>query len=282
MVTHPQSSRRYGGFGIALLQALAERSAPTFTVEQAREAASGLGIAASYVPVLLHRLRRAGLVDPVKHGTYAFAGAIPGIADVHAFSIAMALIEPCAVSGWAALNHHGLTEQVPHVITLTTPKRVVTPAMRGTSNTDPSVWEVAGQRYEVVSTIAANFFGHEDVWLGEAHVRVFDRERALLDCFASPRRFGSVSEAFGILEEHLHEIDVDRLISHARRYSKRVVAKRVGYTLESFGIASDVVEPLHKLPMLGYRALDPTKEEMGQRDRRWQLVLNLDAPRLVN
>jgi predicted transcriptional regulator of viral defense system len=230
--------------------------------------------------LLLHRLQRAGFVDRLKRGTYAFSGSIPGAVDVHAFSIAMALIDPCAVSGWAALNHHGLSEQIPHVITLLTPKRVVTPAMRGVSHTAPSVWEVAEQRYEIVSTIPANFFGHEEVWMGESRVLILDRERALLECFASPRKFGSLSEAFGILEEHVHEIDVQRLIAHAQRFSKRVVAKRVGYALESLGVAPAVLEPLHALPMLGYRALDPTREEAGTRDRRWQVVVNLDAPGL--
>jgi len=52
---------------------------------------------------------------------------------VPAFALGMALVEPSAVGGWAALNHHGLTEQIPRVITLTTPKRIVTPAMRGSS-----------------------------------------------------------------------------------------------------------------------------------------------------
>jgi predicted transcriptional regulator of viral defense system len=273
-------SPRYGGHGIALLRALADRSASTFTVDQARAAARSLGIADSYLSLLLHRLQRAGFVDRLKHGAYAFAGSIPGAVDVHAFSIAMALIDPCAVSGWAALNHHGLSEQIPHVITLMTPKRVVTPAMRGASQTAPSVWEVAGQRYEIVSTVPANFFGYEEVWMGGARVRILDRERALLDCFAAPRKFGSLSEVFGILEEHVHEIDVQRLIAHAQRFSKRVVAKRAGYILESLGVAPDVLEPLRALPMLGYRALDPTREAIGTRDRRWQVIVNLDAPRL--
>lgn len=282
MGSQARSNERYGGAGIALLRALADRNATTFTVEQAREAARTLEIADSYVPVLLHRLQRAGFVDRVKHGAYAFAGSIPGLADVHAFNVAMALIEPCAVSGWAALNHHGLTEQIPHVITLTTPKRVVTPSMRNASQADPSVWEVSGQRYEIVSTVPANFFGHEEVWMGGSRVQILDRERALLDCFAAPRKFGSLSEAFGILEEHLHEIDVERLVAHSLKFSKRVVAKRIGYALENFGVASNVLEPLRALPMLGFRALDPTKEETGPRDRRWQVVNNLDAPRLLN
>jgi predicted transcriptional regulator of viral defense system len=275
------SSERYGGHGIALLRALADRDASTFTVVRAREVARSLGIADTYLPVLLHRLQRAGFVERIKHGAYAFAGAIPGAIAVHPFSIAMVLVDPCAIGGWAALNHHGLAEQIPHVITLLTTKRVVTPAMRGASQTVPSMWEVAGQRYEIANTVPANFFGHEEVWMGDARVRILDRERTLLDCFASPRRYGSLAEALGMLEEHLHEIDVQHLIEHALRFSKQAVAKRVGHVLERLGVAPAVLEPLRALPMLGYRALDPTKQEIGTRDRRWQVVVNLDAPRLA-
>ena len=101
-----------------------------------------------------------------------------------------ALIQPSAISGWAALNHHGLTEQIPRIITLTTPKRVVTPAMRGAVRTALSTWEVAGQTFEIVMVVPAHFYGDEEIWIGDSRVRMFDRERALLDCFALPRRFG--------------------------------------------------------------------------------------------
>lgn len=266
---------------MALLRSLADRNASTFTVGEARAAAIDLGIAASYVVTLLHRLQRAGFLSRVKRGVYAFAESIPGRTEAHPFSIATALVESCAISGWAALNHHGLTEQIPHMITLTTSKKVVTPSMRGASNTAPSIWEVSGNRYEIVSIAPVNFFGCEELWLGDARVQILDRERALLDCFASPRKFGSLSEALGILEEHLHELDLQRLISHALRFSKQVVAKRLGYALELLGVDPDAIEPLRALPMLGYRALDPTRQESGVRDRRWQVVVNLDAPRLI-
>ena len=280
MSNQMERPRGYGGMGVLLLRALGERHASTFTSGNAREVAGSLGISTSYLPVLLHRLQRAGLIERLKQGTYVFAGSVAMRADVHSFGVAMTLIDPCAVSGWAALNHHGLTEQIPHVITVTTPKGIVTPSMRGASSAAPSVWEVSGRRYEIVSTVAANFFGFEQIWLSGVRVRILDRERALLDCFASPRKFGSLAEAFSILEENLHVLDVPRLISYAARFSKRVVAKRVGYALERFGADLDILEPLRALPMLGYRALDPAREATGRRERKWQLVVNLDAPAL--
>src|SRR5574341_828299 len=231
MASTEPSSRAYGGMGVALVRALAERGGPTFTIADVRTIAGTIGVADSYLAVLLHRLERAGLVRRVKRCAYTLApGLLP---EAHPFAIGMALVEPCAVSGWAALNHHGLTEQIPRVITLTTPKRVVTPSMRGAAGrTPPSMWQVGEQRYEIVSVVPAHFFGDEEVWVGDARVRIFDRERALLDCFALPRRFGGLAEGLGILEQHVRELKIDGLAEYAKRYGSAAVAKRVGWALE--------------------------------------------------
>lgn len=270
----------YGGIGVALLRLLADQGGTTFTARDAGSAARSLGASSSYVPVLLHRLERSRLISRVKRGTYALAGGLHGVPSAHPFALGMALVDPSAISGWSALNHYGLTEQIPRVITLTTPKRIVTPSMRGAVHAAPSQWSVGTQRFEIVVVVAHHFFGFEETWLGDVRVRMFDRERALLDCFAMPRRFGGIEEGLGILEEHSSELEVERLVDHAKRYSRVVVAKRVGYALEHFGIAPHLVERLRQVPMKGLRALDPTRATRGVRDRRWHLVINLDAPRL--
>lgn len=264
---------------MAVLRALAEQGCITFSVEDARATARDLGISDTHLVSLLHRLARFGFVQRLKRGSYALGPGLPGVARAHPFAVAMALVEPCAVSGYAALNHHGLTEQIPRMVTLTTPKRVVTPAMRGAIRAAPSTWTAAGQTFEIVVVVPAHFFGDEEVWIGNSRARIFDRERALLDCFALPRRFGGIAEGLGILEEHLHELDVERLVAHAVRYGKIAVAKRVGFALENAGAGSAVTEPLASLPMKGYRPLDPTRSREGRRSAQWGLVVNLAASR---
>jgi predicted transcriptional regulator of viral defense system len=273
------SEETYGGLGVALLKALAERGRPTFTVADAQRASESSGIAPSYLSVLLHRLVRAGLVQRIKRGTYTLAAGVLGFPEVHPFAVGMALVDPSAVSGWSALNHHGLTDQVPHAVTLTTPRRVVTPAMRGATREEASVWKVGTQRFEIVTVVLAHYFGHEVVWLGESRVRICDRERALLDCFALPRRFGGLAEGLGIIEEHLHEIDVGRLVAHAVRYGTASVAKRIGFALERAGVKASLIAPLREFPMQGTRLLDPSKPERGTHDARWRLRVNLAAKR---
>ncbi len=87
--------------------------------------------------------------------------------------------------------------------------------MRKKATTGASIWAIGIQHYEIVVVVPAHFFGFEEVWVGRSRVRVFDRERALLDCFARPRRFGGLAEGLGILEEHLHQLDLSRLVAHA-------------------------------------------------------------------
>lgn len=270
---------RYGGHGMALLRALAEQGRATFTRAEAYEASLTIGVADSYLNVLLHRLERSGLIRRLKHGTYALATGLPGFPEAHPFALGMALVEPSAVSGWAALNHHGLTEQIPRVIELTTPKRIVTPAMRGATKAIPSTWEAAGQRFEIVTVVTAHFFGDEELWLGNSRVRIFDRERSLLECFALPKRFGGLAEGLGIVDEHLRQLDLKRLVAHAKRYGKAATARRLGYALEQVDAAPEFVEQLRAVPMQGQRPLDPTRSSHGERNRRWGLIENLDAPR---
>jgi predicted transcriptional regulator of viral defense system len=270
---------RYGGLGLSLVKELAKLGQRTFTLADARHVAGHVGIAPGYLGVLLHRLVHAELLYRVKRGTYALAAGISHGAPIHPFAIAMTLASPCAVSGWSALNHHGLTEQIPQRVTLTTPRRIVTPSMRGAARTAPSVWEVAEQEYEIVQIIPRHFFGHVEIWLGESRVQIFDRERALLDCFALPRRFGGLAEGLGILDEHLHEIDMKRLVAHAIRYGKLSVAKRVGFALEHAGARAATVEPLRVLPIQGLRLLDPTRPSRGALNQRWALRDNLSARR---
>lgn len=264
----------YGGAGVALLRELSERGLPTFRVEEIREVATSLRVAPSYLPVLLHRLARSGLLRRLKHGTYEVVGIAAG-PRTHPFAVGEALVEPSAVSGWSALNHHGLTEQIPRTITLTTPRKVVTPAMRGKARKRDTTWAVGEDRFEFVTVVPHHFFGVEEIWIGDSNVKILDRERTLLDCFALPRRFGGLSEGLGILEAHMHELDLGRLVKHALTYGKASVAKRLGWALEKAGARPKVLRPLRDLPINGSRPLDPTRPPSGPVNPVWHVRENL-------
>jgi predicted transcriptional regulator of viral defense system len=145
------------------------------------------------------------------------------------------------------------------------------------------VWEVDGIRYEYVSVIPDHFFGIEEVWVdGHFRVPITDKERTTLETFISPRQFGGIGESLESLEEHLHELDLEKLVGYAVRYGKASVAKRLGWALERANVSSDPLNPLRDMPIKGFRVLDPTRPRRGTYDKRWMIQNNLLSKRESN
>lgn len=270
--------------GIALLGALTEAGRYAFSTADAREASTRVGLAPGAVETTLRRLADAGWVERLRRGLYATTGELPGNGALHPFAIATAIVQPSAVSHWSALNHHGLTTQIPRIVTCMTTRKVVTPSMRsGASRAGPGRhrWETAGGLRASYSTVTpAHYFGIEDVWVDQrSRVPITDRERSVLETFAHPGAFGGIGEGLGILEEHLAELDVGRLVAHALRYGATSVVKRLGFTLERAGAPAEALEPLRSLPATGVRLLDPARAARGRCDRRWGVQDNLTPRR---
>ena len=78
----------------------------------------------------LYHLRRNGWIVSLRRGLYALSSTVPGLTAAHEFEIAMALVDPAAISHWSALHHHGLTEQAPRRVFVLTTSGVV-PRVRG-------------------------------------------------------------------------------------------------------------------------------------------------------
>lgn len=276
--------------GVKLLRELAGRGSFIFTTEDAKAVAADLAIPETYLPQLLSKLATGGWLLRLRRGLYAGMGKLPGEVEVHPFAVATNLVAPSAISHWSALHHHGLTEQVPRQVTASTPKKVVTPSMRGGSalrqrgegssgrDAGRHTWDINGVEYEYYTVTSDRFFGIEEVWVDE-HFRIpiYDKERSLLDGFAAPRLFGSLSEALGILEEHAGDLDLEKLAQYALRYGKASVAKRLGWALDRTGAPRRVTAPLARLPMDGVRVLDPTRPRGGRYNERWMVQENLSA-----
>lgn len=99
----------------------------------------------------------------------------------------------------------------------------------------------------------------------------------MLAGFASARMFGGLGEVLGILEQHLVEFDLEKLVGYALRYGKSSVIKRLGWALEQAGVSTSVLAPLVEVPVSGYPVLDPTRPRTGPRDSRWMIQNNLTA-----
>jgi predicted transcriptional regulator of viral defense system len=275
-------TRRTGTHALRLLRALAEEGKLVFSTAEARDVAPRAGVPQGYVRFLLARMVHNGLLTRLRRGLYAASEIAPGQAGVHPFVIATRLVTPSAISHWSALSYHGLTDQVPRVVTAFTPKKVVTPSMRGSHGKGRRrhAWEVAGIRYEYVSVKSEHFFGIEEIWIDEqSRVPITDRERTVLETFISPGVFGGIGEAFSIAHNHVDNLDASKLVRYARQYGTISVAKRLGWALEQAGTRESILQPLLKMRATRYHALDPSRPRRGPCDKRWMIQDNLPMAR---
>jgi predicted transcriptional regulator of viral defense system len=175
-------SREYGlSDGVRLSTALARAGVYVFTTQWAIDHAPQ-GLTAQRIRYLLKVLAASGWIVRLRRDLYAGTGRLPGGVDVPPFAVATSLVSPAVISHLSALSFHGLTDQLPFVVTASTPRKVVTPSMRrpGGGAEGRHLWRVQGIDYRYVTVIPSRFeLGQETVWLDERfRVSITDRERS--------------------------------------------------------------------------------------------------------
>ena len=266
--------------GGRLITALEGAGSDPFTAFQAAREGTTLGLTRTHVIRLLHLLAAGSWITRVKKGVYAINDPVTKAPKAHPFAIGAMLVTPSAVSHWSALQHWGLTEQIPATVSLSSPKRTFPPASGSEGGGARPAWVVGGVRYEVVAVTRARFFGVTQVWVNERNqVPIFDRERALLDAFLHFHVFGSLSTALEVMEAHLADIEVDRLVRYAVQLKVVAVVKRVGWALERLKVAPSVLKPLRAYPAKEESPLDPGRPARGRHNPAWHVIENLNDGR---
>lgn len=262
----------YTSSGTELVRRLAEEGYRIFTSENARELAPSVGLSEGYLRQALHHLARSGWIMRLRKGLYSLSSSVPGVSPLHEFEVAMALVSPAAISHWSALNYHGLTEQTPRWVFVTTTARSV-PRHRQNNRTTAG-YSVGSTIYKFVQIEPKRFFGIEEIWVNEAKIRITDPERTLLDSLIAPQYCGDFAEVMHAFEVRISKLDLERIIEYALRLDS-ATAKRLGWVLEEQGIEPVLLERLRAIPIKGYRVLDPTGPRRGQCDKKWMIQVNL-------
>lgn len=264
--------------GIELVRILAAEGDKIFSIHRARELAPRAGIKDSYLCESLYHLRRNNWIAPIRRGLYSLSSTLPGVMPIHEYEIAMNLVSPAAISHWTALNHHGLSDQIPRVVFVLTTSQSSVPRMRARKSEDnlyfPGDYIAGDITYRFIQVKPERFFGTEDVWVFNSRALITDPERTLLDGLCHPQYCGDLSEVlhgFNVIGDNLN---VERIVEYAIRLGT-ATAKRLGWVLEHFGFDSHIVDRLVKLPIKGYRKLDPSSPHKGPYNKRWMIQENL-------
>ena len=243
--------------GIELVRLLAYQGNRIFSTAHARELAPRVGLKDAYLAEALYHLRQNGWIASLHRGLYAIAPTVPGNIPVHEFEIAMALVEPAAISHWSALHYHGLTEQAPRRTFVLTTTGTSIPRRRGNKRGKGGVYLVGDMAYRFVQVKAERFFGIERVWIGDAKVSVTDLERTLMDGLTMPQHCGDFSEVLHAFQVGTDRLDMERIAQYAFKLGP-TASKRLGWVLDQQGVYSSEVDKLAAFPVKGYRKLDPT------------------------
>ncbi len=216
----------------------------------------------------LERLQRKGWIRRIKRGRFAIIPLSSGenrTPQLHEFIVAMELVSPAAIAYWSALNHHGMTEQLPRTVFVATNHPMRRPP-----------GEVLGVSYKIISLRPEKFFGVVKDWIDEMLFMVTDREKTIIDGLDLPQYVGGVVEIAKALSTIWAQIDESKLRKYIGKIGNSAVAKRLGFIMEMLGLGN--VERLRKVAVLapGFSLLDPTLPRTGKYNRRWGLLINTE------
>jgi len=219
-----------------------------------------------YVRQFLARLKKKGWIERIKSGIFAVVPLSSGVVrtpQLHEFLIAMRLVEPAVISYFSAMNYHGLTEQLPQQVFITTNHKV-------TRTTRASL----GFSYRIISHRPERFFGARTEWINESPFMITDLEKTLIDGLTMPEYVGGVGIVAQSLSVSWSEIDEKRLYEYAVRIGVSAVVKRLGFLLETLAIGNPEELRCSTKLSAGYPLLDPTLPSQGTHNRRWGLLVN--------
>ena len=122
---------------------------------------------------LAQRLEADGLAKKIENGKYLLTGLAPEQVLSNPLFIASHLVDPCYVSYWSALHHHGLTTQVPQTVFCASTRKKQPVAFHGYTF-----------RYVLIKPY--KFFGYQREMVGALPVLIADRPKTIVDCLDQP------------------------------------------------------------------------------------------------
>jgi len=229
-----------------------------FTIEDAHRITH---IDRPYLRKLLYRLEKRGAIERIERGRYIIVPLYSekGKYTLHEFIIGSLLVEPCAISYWSALNHYGLTEQIPTTVFVQT-----------ISWKKKQEIEVFGVRYRIVRIKATKLFGIRKEWIEETQINITDKEKTIIDCLDKPHYCGGVIEVAKALRNK--NLNRRKLSEYAQQIGNSGVIRRLGYLCDLLGMDIDISPVETK----NYLLLDPTMPHRGSKNAKWRLIINLD------
>jgi predicted transcriptional regulator of viral defense system len=245
---------------------LHERGRRVFTLA---DAAGITRLEPASVRSLVRKLVDRGVATRLRSGLYILVPYELGRAREYLgnpYVIARELVAGKAyyLSHASAMDVHGMVTQPQLVVYVTSPF-----PMRGRT--------ILGTEFRFVRCKLADVFGTAPHWVEkQEQVMVSDLERTVVDGLKQPEHCGGLTEVAKGLFMRRSEVDTKRLVDYALRLGVGAVIRRLGYLVETYGIAAPQdLARLRETLTPTYNLLDPVLPAEGRFLARWRLRLNV-------
>lgn len=253
-----------------LLSSMAEEGQTIFSLQDVMDR---LNCPYKSAKVLVKNLAKKRWIILLSRGKYLIVPLSAGIRSQyteHEFVIASHLVNPYYIGYWSALNHHGLTEQIPFTVFVVTTKRL---KGRWLLNTE----------YKFITLVDKKFFGFEEVTVANHSVNISDREKTIVDCLDHPEYSGGMSEVAKSVWSAREDANFEKMVDYALRMGNKTILKRLGFLVDLLELALDhkIVERMRSNISEGFSPLDPTGKREGKHLTRWNLQVNVSEDSLL-
>ena len=197
---------------------------------------------------------------------YPTGGGPERLWSENALVLASRLVSPGAVAYWSALRFWNLTEQIPQVQFIQTTKR-------------KRAIVIQGVEFRFIHVAERYFFGTITRQIADLPITVTDREKTIIDAASRPELSGGILQLAQAMKSAVNIIDWDKLEHYLIQWGGGVVAKRLGYLVEtlSLPIPAQDVKTARWQAMIskGISQLEPGSGRTGPVVTRWQLQINV-------
>jgi predicted transcriptional regulator of viral defense system len=252
-----------------LLLTLEGREQPVFTAGDAKDI---LKTTDSSVWNILSKLTHNKRIQRIERGKYLLNPATAGMEDEwpeHHWAVVPKLTDNYYVGLWTAMNHWGMTEQVPRTIFIIT------------TGTKKDI-EFGYEKYEFVTLSKKKFFGYVKRKYGKIGTfNISSREKTIVDGLMQPRYCGGMPEMAKAMWYGKRDIDWPTVLEMAKRVGINVVLRRLGYILDVLDIEKEITNKLRNT-FTGYEFFDINgRENIVDHSKEYGLIINRDKDRLL-
>ena len=251
------------------LSKLHRYSGGLMTVQEAQKI---LELPKKRVAQLLPHLAASGWLKRIKRGLYLLIpieAMSPSKWSADDWQVANCAFSPCYIGGWSAAHKWGLTDQLFNSTVVYSSHRVRSKETH------------LGESSFLIHTVdKAHFFGLEPIWIGKDKIMVSDPSRTIVDILDTPILGGGIRHTLEILNQYFSSghVNEDKLFVYLEKINNRAVFKRIGFLIEKGGLSATgvFIKKCLKMVNRGDAYLDPSLPHEGMRDKRWNIMINVN------